>query len=202
MPFARSPSILVALIAALPLAVAGCSKRACFEWSEQEGACPAQDEAMEFFQGPPGCEDAIRSIDSEPDFDGELCCYDVTNGDSDEILCYDGSSSVGGAGGAGGMGGAGGSSSIATTSVSTGTGPQQCFSCASELFGGMGPLCPQASLLLEQLQTCLCSGACASSCSITGCSIPFNPDDACLSCTESEMGCAVEFNACVNDPGF
>jgi hypothetical protein len=177
--------VTFALITALPLAAAGCSKRACFAWTENEGACPSQAEAPVFFAGPPGCPDAVQSVDSEPDYDGELCCYDVTTGDSDETLCYGGET--------------------AGSSVVTGTGPvpppqMSCFGCSDVLFGGFSPPCGGSSVLLDQLMTCMCTGLCASACSTTGCSIPLNADDTCLSClTDPSAGCGDEFNSCQND---
>jgi hypothetical protein len=65
---------------------AGCGKRACFHWTELEGACPSSDEARVFFENP-GCLSAVESIDSEGDFDGELCCYDVTTVDTGDEVC-------------------------------------------------------------------------------------------------------------------
>ena len=65
---------------------AGCGKRACFHWTELEGACPSSDEARLFFENP-GCLSAVESIDSEGDFDGELCCYDVTTVDTGDEAC-------------------------------------------------------------------------------------------------------------------
>ena len=83
---ARVPLAAVAALA-LALATTGCGKYACFAWTEQEGACPSQDEAVEFFVNPQ-CGGAIDSIDSYGEFDGEYCCYEVTKrGGDDYYYC-------------------------------------------------------------------------------------------------------------------
>ncbi|WP_438037113.1 hypothetical protein [Sorangium sp. So ce204] len=89
MSIARPRPLFVALVApALFLAgAAGCGKRACFHWTALEGACPSSDEARVFFENP-GCVSSIDSIDSEGDFDGELCCYDVTTVDTGDEECF------------------------------------------------------------------------------------------------------------------
>lgn len=88
MSIARPRPLFVALVApALFVAgSAGCGKRACFHWTELEGACPSSDEARVFFENP-GCVSSIESIDSGADFDGELCCYDVTTVDTGDEEC-------------------------------------------------------------------------------------------------------------------
>ncbi|WP_438002648.1 hypothetical protein WME89_27180 [Sorangium sp. So ce321] len=77
---------LVLALAAPALLSSGCGKRACFHWTELEGACPSSEEARVFFENP-GCLSAIESIDSQGDFDGELCCYDVTTVDTSDEDC-------------------------------------------------------------------------------------------------------------------
>ncbi|WP_437674427.1 hypothetical protein [Sorangium sp. So ce131] len=76
-------------LAALALAVAsaGCSKVGCFEWTEIEGECPSQEEALAYFGSECGGE--VESVDSEPEYDSGYCCYDITKGDGDyyEIPC-------------------------------------------------------------------------------------------------------------------
>lgn len=88
MSIARPRPLFVALVAPALLVAgsAGCGKRACFHWTELEGACPSSDEARVFFENP-GCVSSIESIDSEADFDGELCCYDVTTIDIGDEEC-------------------------------------------------------------------------------------------------------------------
>lgn len=71
-------------------AAAGCSDEACFMWTQAEGQCPAQEEALQFFSTP-GCSGSVESVDSdgefvvdeEDPFPGELCCYTVTRSDND-----------------------------------------------------------------------------------------------------------------------
>ena len=61
--------------------VAGCSDEACFSWTQEEGSCPSQEEALPFFV-PPGCVGAIQSVDSDGEFveasddqiPGDMCC--------------------------------------------------------------------------------------------------------------------------------
>ena len=83
---------LLALLSALlsALLCAGCDKTACFEWSEAEGACPAQDEALQFFEEPSCHYSEIQSVDSEGEFDDGACCYTVTEWDDSEeriLIC-------------------------------------------------------------------------------------------------------------------
>ncbi|XXX75758.1 hypothetical protein WMF30_49720 [Sorangium sp. So ce134] len=72
---------------ALSLATTGCDKVGCFEWTKFEGACPSQEEALEYFGGTCGSE--VKSVDSEPDFDDAgYCCYDITKrADDDYVTC-------------------------------------------------------------------------------------------------------------------
>ncbi|WP_437732939.1 hypothetical protein [Sorangium sp. So ce1335] len=76
---ARCPVGALPPLAALALAVAttGCDKVGCFEWTELEGACPSQAEALEYF-GSDACQGPVESVDSEPDYDGDYCCYSIT----------------------------------------------------------------------------------------------------------------------------
>ncbi|KYF79657.1 hypothetical protein BE11_26585 [Sorangium cellulosum] len=82
-------------LAALALAVAttGCDKVGCFEWTEIEGACPSQAEALAYF-GSDECNGQVESVDSEPEYDGDYCCYSITKRD-DYGACtsFDGRSS-------------------------------------------------------------------------------------------------------------
>jgi hypothetical protein len=82
-PRIPAPLVVFLLTFALPFAGGGCTKQACLFWTEADGACPSQDEAITFFDDE-GCASTVESVDSEPEYDGELCCYDVTerSGDS------------------------------------------------------------------------------------------------------------------------
>ena len=65
---------------AAALAMTGCKgDHACIQWSEQDGACPARADALDYLLPP--CDDPIESVDSEPEFDGQACCYEITKGD-------------------------------------------------------------------------------------------------------------------------
>jgi hypothetical protein len=80
--------------AALLVVGSGCADEACFSWTAQEGACPSQDEALQFFV-PPGCFGGIESVDSDGEFieapddqvPGDLCCYTVTESDNEYAFC-------------------------------------------------------------------------------------------------------------------
>ena len=71
---------------------AGCTEEACFVWSEEEGSCPPQEEALQFFV-PSGCFGNIESVDSEGEYiiseddeiPGNLCCYTVTSSGEDNF---------------------------------------------------------------------------------------------------------------------
>lgn len=73
---------------------AGCTEEACFNWTPEEGACPSQEEALQFFV-PVGCTGEIESVDSEGEyvvdnedaFSGDLCCYEVTRSDNEFAFC-------------------------------------------------------------------------------------------------------------------
>ncbi|WP_437982523.1 hypothetical protein [Sorangium sp. So ce117] len=70
---------------ALTLATAGCGKVGCFdyteiEWTENGGACPSQEEALAYF-GSDSCGGEVESVDSEAEYDGDYCCYDITKRD-------------------------------------------------------------------------------------------------------------------------
>jgi hypothetical protein len=182
------PLLGVTLMAAMPFVIASCGKKACFRWSDAEGVCPSRDEASKYFEGPPGCGTDILSIDSDADYDGELCCYDVTDGDTSETLC-----------------GTTGTGTVSTGSgpppPSTGTGTMGCFGCADFVFAGGGaPLCQSSGILLDNLMTCICEGACVSVCLNTGCALPLNPDQPCFDCIlNTDTGCGFQFNECQND---
>jgi hypothetical protein len=89
---ARRPAtaLLSAAVLALALGSAGCGKIGCFEMSEAEledfygGSCPSQEEAQAFF-GDPGCGGEVESVDSEGEYDGGYCCYEITKVSADQI---------------------------------------------------------------------------------------------------------------------
>jgi hypothetical protein len=186
---ARAAAILL-LSAALAPVLGGCGKRACFQWTELEGECPSQDEALEFFESPNCSSSNIQSIDSEADFDGELCCYDATMRDSSYGEC---GIDVGGP----------------STSVSVGAGgaspgpPPQCFNCAQVLGQGVFPECPSSLPVIDALIGCTCMGACSAVCGAEGCAIPLVGSMECEACIQDpDAGCGLELQACLDDPGF
>jgi hypothetical protein len=81
-------------VLAVVAACAGCTDEACFSWTKAEGACPAQEDALQFFV-PPGCFGPVQSVDSEGEFvempddpiPGDLCCYEVTESEEDYPFC-------------------------------------------------------------------------------------------------------------------
>lgn len=202
-------SVWLTVIAAA-LFGAGCADQACFEWTENEGACPSQAEALVFFQDPvcPEFSD-IQSVDSAGDYDEGACCYSVTKRDADnfDVLCgFDegavgtgattgvgGSSSGGGFGGgvpmpsgAGGAGGVGGSPA--------------CTRCAEALAGGdTATLCPSSLELYNALFDCSCTGACMMACA-NDCNSGMSASMTCQTCMQdANNGCGNELNNCAND---
>lgn len=87
----------LAVFSLLPaaLALAGCSDQACIQWSEAEGACPAGDVAREYMGAGGSTCGKVVSVDSEGDFDGTACCYDVTERDENDFESCIPSPSVG-----------------------------------------------------------------------------------------------------------
>jgi hypothetical protein len=186
------------------------SDQACFYFTEIEyeidNACPSKEEALAFFQGE-FCSSTIVSVDNDGVFDGETCCYDVT--ESDEFFgCgvgggeipppapgpqtavavgVGGSGGVGGVstGGMGGMGGAGGS--------------ETCAKCAEFLTEtNPPPLCDPSIPIYESYTDCKCLGPCATPCA-DSCSTQ-NSSAECESCMLDTMnGCGMEHQACVDD---
>jgi len=125
---------LLACLLALPLVVvmssSGCTDQACIQWSEEEGPCPPRSEAIKFMIPATNCNSGgkVVSVDSEGDFDGQACCYDVTNRDENEEIVCDGVSGVGVTTGA---------SAVTSTGVgAAGGGPPQCSgeTCSADCF--------------------------------------------------------------------
>lgn len=179
---------------AIPLSSASCAHTACFLWSAEAGECPAQNEALARFSSP-DCGGVVQSVDGQGSFDGQLCCYPVTQigssdfGVGDCNIIEEPPSGVGGATtGTSGVGGVGGS---------------PCTSCANGILGStLDPpsLCPAAQMLFDQLFFCACKGPCAAQCGDNVCSSQPGSQE-CGNCvtTPDPDGCADEFNACSND---
>lgn len=208
--FSSSPLGLVSIALAgallIPVSSTGCGpSKACFYWTEAEGACPSQKDALAFFQGS-FCQSEIASVDSEGTFDEDVCCYDVTENDNPfggDCFIEPGppppdtsvSVGVGGAGGvstgvggagAGGAGGAGGGGT--------------CAGCAQFMTETMPPpLCDASVMLYEALTDCRCFGPCSAVCTDNACAGQA-PSTDCENCMlDTNMGCGDALLACVND---
>ncbi|HVY46559.1 MAG TPA: hypothetical protein VHB21_11800, partial [Minicystis sp.] len=120
-------AVPAAVLVALAISAPGCATRACFTWSEAEGACPSQHDALDFF----GTCTAIKAVDSAPTFiasDG-LCCYDVRELSDDSFFrCGSTNTSPPGTGGF--------SSSRSTSSVPPGTQTTHTVHASPTTFGG------------------------------------------------------------------
>ncbi|WP_281312250.1 hypothetical protein [Polyangium sp. y55x31] len=205
------PVLSLALATGLLLTVSssGCgTDRACFYWTELEGACPSQGEALDFFQGD-FCSSTITSVDSEASFEGDTCCYDVTEDSSAFSTCVPspgplppGTSVAVGVGGFGGVGGgsAGGAAGAGGGMGGSGGG-STCSSCKQFLLEDNPPeLCPDSVPLYEAFTDCKCFGACASVCG-EACMSSQVPASDCENCLldNSSNGCGMQFLACSND---
>lgn len=193
--------LFAAATVALSFTVTGCGRQACFTWTEAEGSCPAQAEALPFFTSP-DCPGKVVSVDSEATrrLDLGLCCYDVTERElSNESLC--GNGGFGGAGSTESSGfvsstGQGGSSAVSTSGAG---GSAQCSHCSDAFeFAPMQPLCPGSELLFKTMSGCACGGACSADCSDSFCA-GSSTSMACFTCLEDKAGCMMEFSACAND---
>jgi hypothetical protein len=189
--------LLWAIPLSSPFSLAGCGQTACITWSENEGACPAQDEALMFFQNP-ACPSSVVSVDSDGAFANNLCCYGVTKVDSSfgsgDFSCFPG----------GGVGGGFGATSVGA--VTSGGPPPPislpCFRCAQALedqTASAGNICTASQDLFDLVQSCMCKGACTSACANNFCS--FNDaSSACLSCvSDTSTDCGIVFDKCAND---
>lgn len=183
----------------------GCgADQACFYWTEAEGQCPSQSEALAFFSSPSNCSNDIVSVDSDGTFDGDVCCYEVTKNGDQFNDCFipspptPGVTTTVGVGGSGAMGGFGGASS---TSVGAGgSGGSSCVGCAGFFTNtNPPPLCTGSVMLYEALTACQCTGPCASACGDNICmSMPSN--SACDTCMLNQnTGCGMLVSDCLND---
>ncbi|MEO7329704.1 MAG: hypothetical protein ABI193_14080, partial [Minicystis sp.] len=177
-----APALFLAMLLGLPLSSSACGRTACFSWSVAEGACPAQKNALRFFSDP-RCPANVVSVDSEgsSDFEGRLCCYDVTQNDVHFNEGFDTtncgvSPSTGTAPNAQGAGGFGSGSAVSVTAVSVGEGTggsTGCVRCAEALSSPLPPdavLCPGSKELFFQLSDCTCNGPCTAACGDNACS--------------------------------
>jgi hypothetical protein len=209
--FASSVGLLLPLSLALGTSMllsggAGCgSKVACFQWTEAEGVCPAQDQALTFFQSP-SCSSEVISVDSEPSFDDGACCYAVTEeNDPFDIGCSTEPTpfppdSSGFTAVAVGVGGAGGVSTSGVGGAGGAGGSEPCAKCGQFLLEtNPPPLCAGSVQLYEKLTDCRCYGACAASCGET-CDTGSAPSSECEKClTDKNAGCGTQYLACSQD---
>ncbi len=197
-------SLLFIGLAALTSGSTGCgSDQACFYFTQVEydldNSCPSGEEALTFFQGD-FCSTSITSVDSEGRFDGDTCCYDITES-NDFFGCgitpdpipppFPGTTGVGGSGGIGGTGGTGGTGATG--------GGETCARCVEFLTTNDPPtLCTMSITIYEAYSDCMCNGACASVCGDT--CMTQTPSPACEPCLlDAANGCGQQYQACLND---
>jgi hypothetical protein len=168
-------SALLAALATSP----GCTDMACLEWSDERGSCPSKEEALKRFGGQ-SCIGNIKEVNSEAEYDGTACCYDVTKRAAGDRSC------------AGALGPAGQSGGPAPS------GP--CGGCAQFQAGEVSDLCPESVDVFNNLVACLCSGPCAVACDDGSCASSFDTDE-CKACVDdtSENGCGAQMAACQGD---
>lgn len=211
----RRPSVavLVFTLGSALLLGAGCSDGACFRWTEEEGACPAQEDAMAFFEDPTCHFSDIRSVESDGEFEDDACCYAVIKWDDTDERIFDCGPTmtvtavgVGGFGGGGsGVGGAPGTGGgvLVSSSVGQGEGGAMpvCIRCPDALMmdGDPKALCPESVAIYDEVQACACNGPCAGVCA-ESCSTMESPSQECIECLGDSMkGCGEPFAACTND---
>src|SRR5829696_4197481 len=122
----------------------GCTDQACIQWGENEGPCPPKSEAIKYMVAASNdCSgNGVVSVDSEGDFDGRACCYDITKNDKDDpVVC--GTSGIGVSAGPTGTGAA-----VTTGTGATGGSTPTCegASCTPECFFSAPPPDPPPSM--------------------------------------------------------
>jgi hypothetical protein len=161
---------------------AGCGSRtACIPVAPdvyaKTGQCPSVEKASEFFFGGNCFGSKVQSVDGEGTYDGQHCCYPVTNNDSE----FGGVPEFCGFGGAGGGAGAGGFGGGCTTCEDFVTTP------------GISPnaLCNGFDSTFLDLRDCACQVC--STCKLNFCQ-DAAPTIECLDCLAD--GCVSEVSAC------
>jgi hypothetical protein len=202
--------MLVALAAAMPFAAGGgCGRTACFAFSAEAYAkngmaCPAQADALPNFTDSQ-CPGPVVSVDGAGSFDGELCCYPVTEEDIQPNCGQGASQSTGvgfGASGVGGFGvsGVGGGSSFGVSTASAGGGPPpSCKSSCAEAITRGGEPCATGLGPYQALQQCAGCNATATPCFAPCGSFCHEAalDPMCSACLAAN--CAAELTHCEND---
>lgn len=177
MTWAAAASVMALCL--LPFKAGGCAgKTACISVSPADfaktGQCPSAAQMTDFFFD--DCFGGhVESVDGEGTYDGQLCCYPVTNFDENGGIaeCFGGFG--GGVGGAGGFGGG-------------------CATCADFVATpGLSPnvLCNGFDQTFLDLQDCGCQ-VCPT-CALNFCK-NVGATTECLNCVESE--CVSAFSAC------
>jgi hypothetical protein len=204
---ARALISLAAL--SLPLASSGCTDVACFEWTEAEGMCPAQSDALVFFEDPFCGASDIQAINSDGEFDDGACCYEVSKRDDDEYYTCGGVTvgvgpstavSVGSAGGVGGVGGGmGGVGGAGAGGAGGAGGSSECIRCNQAISGGdPALLCADSGELYDAYMMCLCADVCAMVCA-DYCAGQMKTDE-CINCESDTVGgCGNQLSACASD---
>lgn len=203
------------LVLSLPFFGAGCSDTACFQWTEAEGACPAEEDALGFFQDV-NCPELseINSVEGEGFFEDNACCYPVTRRENEDFFgdCFGGfptpsgvsaiAVGVSGAGGSGGVFTGSGTGGVGGVGGMGGTGGSAiCTRCGEFLAGeGNGDFCEGSLALFNELSDCMCKTLCTDACA-SECSMGSLPSSMlCNQCVADESsGCGAQFKACADD---
>jgi|GEM_PF-3402717 len=196
-------SLLLIGLATLAGGSASCgSDKACIYFTQADydidNACTSRDDVLEFFQGD-FCSTPIVSVDSDGIFDGDTCCYEVT--ESDEfwgcgvVPTPPPDAGTGGVGGTGGFGGTGGG----TSGMGGAGGSETCARCAQFLLEtNPPPLCAASIPIYEAYSDCKCYGPCKTVCA-DNCSMQ-TPSTECETCMlDTTSGCGNEYLACASD---
>jgi hypothetical protein len=219
-----------AVVAVLPLSSGACGNTACLVYSQAQytanNGCPAASTALASFSSP-DCPGAVTQVLGAGSYDGEYCCYPVTQQDSQNQGCSFGGDGLGGFGGSAGFGGAGGvacaaegdacatedeccaslicnqNNQCAVFGAGGGGAGGGCSSCNTELAAlgsDASQLCGSAAPLWDSLISCSCNGGtCSAACAPTFCA-GTSPDTGCTSCLDdTTTGCGQALAACMSD---
>jgi hypothetical protein len=165
---------LLALASIGAVASAGCTDKACIQWSADKGVCPSKEDAVKRFFGQ-SCDADIQTVLTEGQLDGDACCYEVEKRGSGELGC--------GAVGAG----------------PSGPSVAPCGGCAAFQAGEAPDICEASVPLFNALVECLCSGPCAEACDDGSCATSFDTVECQTCVADTQGGCGEQLNACSND---
>jgi hypothetical protein len=203
-PTRLARAALAAAALALPLKAAGCTgSTACIDVPEASYAtkgCPTKSAAGTFFAG--AC--AVASVDGEGSYDGEFCCYPVTQ-IGGEVDCGGVPAGVNGVGGGPstvGVSGTGGFGTDVATSSGVGVftdAGQGCVSCSQAVAGMQFPVSVcggAAGAAFMAVVSCACS-ACAMQCTTSICAMVGPASSDCVNCATTS--CNAEISACLSN---